>query len=260
MKQRFNPAEGTLHLMESFRRMTNDCIRIGLAERKTSLKSLSVACYPKLKTYGVSSAYKLCAISKAAGILNHYRKLSGRHHAKEPYCSRLSLTTYYGIRVIDGKVRMRGGIELPLNPYVQRFLSQPDIEVRSVTLTPESISVSVRKQVEPTAFTGMLGIDSNLDNVTLTDTQNQIQRFDISEASVIKARCRRNKRGFRRNDVKVKKRIFTKYGRLQRNRVGWLLHNVSSNIVRPVSFVAHKWADELTEPSTFPGSRHCRFG
>ena len=231
VKQRFNPDEGILQLMESFRRMTNECIRIGLAEGKTSLKSLSIACYPKLKTYEVSSAYKLCAISKAAGILNRYRKLSGKHHVNEPYCSRLSLTTCYGIRVIDAKVRMRGGVELPLNAYVQRFLSQPDVEVRSVTLTTDSISISVRKQVEPVAFTGMLGIDSNLDNVTVADTQNQVQRFDISKAPAVKARCRQNKQGFRRNDIKVKKRLFTKYRRLERNRVDWLLHNVSANIV-----------------------------
>ncbi len=126
---------------------------------------------------------------------------------------------------------MRGSVELPLNTYVQRFLSQPDIEVRSVTLTSESISISVLKQAEPVAFTGMLGIDSNLDNVTVSDTQSQVQRFDISKAPAVKARCRQNKRGFRRNDVKVKKRLFTKYGRLGTNRVGWLLHNVSANIV-----------------------------
>jgi len=125
---------------------------------------------------------------------------------------------------------MRGGVELPLNTYVQRFLSQPDVEVRSVTLTIDSISISVRKQMEPVAFTGMLGIDSNLDNVTVADMQNQVQRFDISKRAV-KDRIRKNKQGFRRNDIKVKKRLFTKYGRLERNRVDWLLHNVSANIV-----------------------------
>lgn len=79
--------------MESFRLMTNDCIRIGLAEGKTSLKSLSLACYPKLKSYELPSAYKLCAISKAAGILAHHRKLSKTHHVRKPYCTRPNLTT-----------------------------------------------------------------------------------------------------------------------------------------------------------------------
>jgi hypothetical protein len=72
--------------------MTSDCIRIGLAEGRTSLRVLSLACYPKLKSYELPSAYKLCASSKAVGILTNYGKLSKKHHLKQPYCSRPNLT------------------------------------------------------------------------------------------------------------------------------------------------------------------------
>jgi putative transposase len=211
--------------------MTNECIRIGLAEGKTSLKSLSLACYPKLESYELSSAYKLCAISKACGILGRYRKLSKKHQVRVPHCKKPSLTTCYGIRLVDGKLRMRGGVEIPLNSYTQRFLSQPNLEIRSVTLTPQSISISVRKQVEPVDCTDMLGIDRNLDNVTAADTLNLVRRFDISHTTIIKSRCRRNKQGLRRNDAKIKKQLFAKYGRLETNHVNSLLHNVSANIV-----------------------------
>jgi putative transposase len=217
--------------MESFRQMTNECIRIGLGEGLTSLKSLSLASYPKLTAYRVPSAYKLCAISKANGILAHYRKLLKRHYVKEPYCLRWSLTTCYGIRTADGKLQMPGGVEIPLNTYVQRFLSQPNLEVRSATLTHESMSISVQKQVGPVKCKGMLGIDRNLNNVTIADTENQARRFDLTKATVIKSQCIQTKRRLTRNDVKVRNRIFRKYGRLERNRVGWLLHNVSANIV-----------------------------
>lgn len=143
--------------MESFRRMTNDCIQIGLTEGRTSLKSLSLACYPKLKRYEVPSAYKLCAISKSSGILKHHRKLSRRHHVKQPYCTRLSLTSCYGVKITAGKLQMPGNVEILLNSYVQRFLSQPGVEVRSVTLTAESARISVRKQVEPMKCSGDAG-------------------------------------------------------------------------------------------------------
>jgi putative transposase len=202
-----------------------------LAEGKTSLKSLSLASYPKLSGYKVSSAYKLCAISKASGILKRYRRLSEKHHVKEPHCSKVSLTTCYGIRVVGGKLRMRGGIEIPLNSYVRRFLSQPNLEVRSATLTPESISISVQKQVDPIKCGGMLGIDRNLNNLTIADTEDQVQQFDLSKTTAIKSLSRRNKRRFHRNDNKVRKRFLVKHGRLERNRVAWLLHNVSANIV-----------------------------
>jgi putative transposase len=231
VRQRFNSNESILQLMEAFRRMVNDCVRIGLAEGRTSLKSLSLACYPKLKSYETPSAYKLCAISKATGILKHYRKLSKKHHVKEPYCTRLSLTTCYHIKIHSGKLRMTGDIEIPLNTYIQRSLSEPGLEVRSVTLTPDSVNISVRKQVKPMECSGMLGIDVNLDNVTVADTQRRIEKYDLSNATAIKARCRETRQRFRRNDVKVRKRVFQKYGRLERNHVGWLLHNVSANVV-----------------------------
>jgi putative transposase len=77
----------------------------------------------------------------------------------------------------------------------------------------------------------MMGIDGNLDNLTLADTDNQTTRYDLSKANVVKARCRRVRSHFSRNDVKIRKRISTKYGRLEKNRVGWLLHNVSANII-----------------------------
>ncbi len=230
VKQRFIPDPRILQLMEIFRLMTNHCIRIGLAEGKTSLKSLSLACYPKLKTYETASAYKLCAISKAAGILSSYRKLCRKHHVKEPYCTRPSLTTCYRVKILAGKLRMPGHVEIPLNNYVQRFLSQPNLEVRSVTLTSESMSISVRREVEAAECYGMLGIDRNLDNVTLADTERQVVRYDLANATRIKSRCRQTKRGFPRNDVKVRKRVFQKYGRLERERVAWLLHNISATI------------------------------
>ena len=231
VKQRFIPDQRILQLMETFRLMTNHCIRIGLAEGKTSLKSLSLACYPQLKIYETASAYKLCAISKAAGILSSYRKLSRKHHVKEPYCTRLILTTCYGVKILAGKLRMPNHVEIPLNTYVQRFLSQPKLEVRSVTLTAESVNISVRRYVEAAECTGMLSIDGNLDNVTRADTEEQVVKYDLSKATTIKSQCRQTKRCFLRNDVKVRKRIFQKYGRLERERVSWLLHNVSANIV-----------------------------
>ena len=54
--------------------MLNDCIRIGLAENVTSLKSLSLKAYRQLSGYDVASYYELCAISATTGILRNYRK------------------------------------------------------------------------------------------------------------------------------------------------------------------------------------------
>ena len=93
--------------METFRQIVNDCIRIGLEQNVTSLKSLSIVCYPQLKKYVIDSRYKLCAISRASGILRNYRKLKRKgRDVKIPYCTKPVLTTCYGLKVKDGYLYM----------------------------------------------------------------------------------------------------------------------------------------------------------
>ena len=231
MKQRFRPDQHMLELMELFRQMTNICIRIGLENDASSLKRLSLLSYGQLRNFQLPSAYKLCAISKAAGILTHYRKLSKKHRVNKPYCTKPTLITCYRLKLLRGRLRIPGNLEIPLNSYAQRFLAQPGVELRSASLTPTSLSLSVRKHVQPISFIGMIGIDRNLDNITLAGTDNQIERCGLSGATAIKSKCRATKRRFHRNDVKIRKRVFRKYGRLERDRVDWLLNNVSANIV-----------------------------
>ncbi len=219
-------------MMEIFRQVSNECIRIGLDANKTSLKSLSLACYPRIKNYPLNSAYKLCAISRAAGILTNYRKLSKKHKVRRPYCTRPSLITCYGLKLRDGKLSMPAKLSIQLNNHSLQFLSQPDLEIRSVTLGPDTVSISVLKGTEPMKWTGMLGIDRNLNNVTTADTEGNIIRYDLSRATIEKAKARQAKRRFTRNDVRIRRVVYGKYGTLQRNRVGWILHNISSSIVK----------------------------
>jgi hypothetical protein len=79
VKQNYQPTLVVLMLLEDFRLMVNDGIRVGLEfeEEKhatPSMKKLSLLCYAQLKKYRVYSAYRLTAISKAAGILSARRK------------------------------------------------------------------------------------------------------------------------------------------------------------------------------------------
>ena len=77
----------------------------------------------------------------------------------------------------------------------------------------------------------MLGIDRNLDNITLADANNHVEKHDLSVATAVKLHCRRVRGSVARNDVRIRREVCGKYGRLERDRVGWLLHNVSANIV-----------------------------
>src|SRR5208337_69989 len=111
----------------------------------TSLKSLSLKAYRQLEHYDVMSYYKLCAISKAAGILKNYRKASGkRKPVKQPYAQRPQLATCYGFKISDGNLQLpikRGNkMMISLNRHTLQVLSEAHLTPRSVTLTATTIT------------------------------------------------------------------------------------------------------------------------
>lgn len=127
--------------------MINECIRTGLKSNKTSMKALSILCYPMLKGYRIDSRYKLCAISKAAGILRNYRKAlrKNQNNVNIPYCRRSVLTTCYGLSIREGFLQIPSKIKIPLNKHTLQVLSDKSIMMSSVTITPDSTSISILK-------------------------------------------------------------------------------------------------------------------
>jgi len=141
VKQNYEPSEEVLNLLDTFRMMTNDCVRIGLANNNAStLKRLSLLCYKELSRYGVVSYYKLHAISRAAGILASRKKSIRRGVAtKDPHAVRPQLVSCYGFKVENGRLRVPLGerryFEVPLNRHTLKVLSEEGLKVRSFTLT-----------------------------------------------------------------------------------------------------------------------------
>jgi hypothetical protein len=79
-----------------FRRMVNESIRIGLANDVFSLRRLSLLSYNQFARYDSPSCYKLCAISRAAGILASRKKsLKRGFPTRTPYAVRQQLVSCY---------------------------------------------------------------------------------------------------------------------------------------------------------------------
>jgi putative transposase len=236
VQQRYTPGMELLALLELFRQMLGECIRIGLTENITSMKALSTSAYKQLQTYDVLSYYKLCAISKASGILRNYKKAKrSRRRIKEPYARKRQLTTCYGFKIADGRLlipyRPHQHIPIALNPHTLSVLSEPNVTVESFTLTEDRLALSISKDSALIEPSGLIGIDRNLDNVTLADSSSSIQIFDLAAAGEIKALYRQIRSHMTRNDQRVKKRVLTKFGRRERNRVQQILHQTSKHIV-----------------------------
>ncbi len=236
VKQNYTPNSQLLGLLEQFRQMVNDCIRVGLAENVSSLNSLSLKAYGELERYDAMSYYKLCAISKAAGILKNYRKAKRKcKRVKQPHARRQQLTTCYGFKIsgesLQLPIKPRRKIKIPLNHHTLQVLSEPHLTARSVTLTATTIAIAYSKDAPTIDPSGLMGIDRNLDNVTVADSNGSILRHDLAEATEIKALYREVKSHLNRNDARIRQRVYAKYGVRQRNRVRQLLHRTSKQII-----------------------------
>jgi putative transposase len=239
VQQYYTPKPEILWMLEQFRQILNECVRIGLSENVTSLNSLSTKAYHQLATYPVMSYYKLCAISKATGILRNYRKAKGKNpKTKEPYARRLQLTTCYGfkIKTLDKTLLLpfkpKQPLSIMLNAHVIRVLSKPNIQVRSVTLTHERLSVCYAKEIEPVQSRGLIGIDRNLDNLTLADSDGRVMRNnDLAKATEVKAMYREIRSHMRRNDQRIHQQVAGKYGGKQHEKVNQILHHASKQVV-----------------------------
>src|SRR5256886_11859746 len=98
--QQYAPTRDVLGLLEVFRRMVNESIRIGIANDASSLRKLSLLSYNQLAQYDSPSCYKLCAISRASEILAARKKSLKRGFAtRTPYAVRQQIVSCYRFRL-----------------------------------------------------------------------------------------------------------------------------------------------------------------
>jgi putative transposase len=172
-----------------------------------------------------------CAISK----IKLYRKtLRKRLNTKKPYISRnhvvLDNKSY---RIEDGFIRIP--IEawkylfIPLTGYVLEKIK--NVKLGSITITDDKIIISYSMDIPEKKPDIFLGIDRNLGNVTTYDSKGKHFVYDLSKAQKIISSYNEVKSKFRHNDSRIRKKIFQKYGKLQKNRVHNILHCTSKKIV-----------------------------
>ena len=222
--------------MDTFKRMINDCIRIGLDNNISTMKKLCNLSYRQLASYDIVSYYKLCAISHAAGILANRKKSIKRGlNPRQPFASKSLLMSCYGFKIADGILKVPLGnrqyFSIPLNNYVKKVLSVSSLKIRSFTLTANSVSICYSKEVEEIECTSIEGVDRNLRNLTVGNTVRVVQ-YDLSKAVDIAENTRSIIKSFKRNDIRVRRKLYGKYGKRRKNRINQLLHYVSKGVVQ----------------------------
>ncbi len=244
--QNYSPTPEILRLLEDYRQMINYVIKVTLESGKTSKNALMSKCYREMKNNPehYSTNFSIYAFNIALGIVKNYRKSLRQNKAtQKPYIkkafAKVNINKYplhtsspavIQDRVLRLAIKPRQYTWIPLCDYVVQSIS--GYTACSVTLTARTMSIAFSKETVVTEPTGLIGIDRNLDNVTLADSKGKTTVYDLSRATEIKARYREVIRHYKRYDARIKKRIFSKYGKLQRNRVGQILHDTSNAIVK----------------------------
>jgi len=235
VSQNYSPPSELQNMLELFRRMVNHCLNIGIAHNVASLKKLSLLCYHELEQYRCYSSYKICAISRSAGILAARRKsLKRGYPSRNPYALKPYLTCCYGFKIEGNLLRIPRGNKaywkIHLVPHTLTVVSEPTTRVRSFTITASKLSLCVSREVPEIECNDTMGIDRNLHNLT-SGNQHRVVQYDISDTVRIAETTARIVRSFRRNDWRILEKIGAKYGRRRRNRIQQLIHNVTKRIV-----------------------------
>lgn len=221
--------------MEAFRHMVNDCIRIGLENDISTMKNLCKLAYKSLAHYDVLSYYKLCAISHAAGILANRKKSIRRNlQPRHPYARKPLLVSCYGFKIVGGSLRVpigNGGYcNITLNKFLRTTLFPSSLRIRSFTLTSDAVCICYSKRVAEIECCSVEGVDRNLANLTVGNYR-QATQYNLSKAVDIAENTRSAVKAFKRNDIRIRKRLYYKYGGRRKQRISQLLNHVSKMIV-----------------------------
>jgi len=224
------------HLMKEFHYMVNEAIRIGIEKNITSKLTLRNELYYQSKNE-FHTSYINMAVFQAHSLLKSYRKsLRENPDTKKPYVYKKFLivdSNYYKIFYdhIQIPTRPREFVVIPLNRYVSSIISNPSLKLGNVTLTASTLSISFSKEVKAQKPSGYIGIDMNLDNITCFSSDGKTRVYDISPVTKMKYKYRKIKSNFKRDDVRIRKKLFQKYGVNQKNRENALFHKISKRLV-----------------------------
>ena len=181
------------------------------------------------------SSYKLNAISRAAGILaNRKQSIKRGVRTRDPIVKNPFITNCYGIKhngaLLTIPYKPRNPINILLNDYTQKILSDPALTVRSFSLTAFNISLCVSKEVREIECTKTVGIDRNLRNVTCGN-EEKVTFYKTNKLLSIKENTIHARAGFRRNDRRKKGQFWKEKQRRMQNRTKQYIHKISKHIV-----------------------------
>src|SRR3989454_865061 len=151
-----------------------------------------------------------------------------------PYAVRPQLISCYSFKTKNGRLEIpiaRGKrLSMPLTKHTIDIISQPGVEVRSFTLTRNRLCLSIAREAPRIECASTVGVDRNLRNLTVGNDQ-ETRHYDLSETVRIASTTMRIVASFKRDDVRIRRVIASKYGERRSARTGHLLHTATRTVV-----------------------------
>jgi putative transposase len=228
---RYTSTPTTRELLETFRDMVNNAIRICLEEGIKGRLKLRNRIYKEFrKGYGVVSGFPYPVAEVAWSIVKKHRKWQ-----RKPFAKRLMMKMDAGSYTLNYSIlslpfRRGERLLLPLNygEYQRSFLMDPTLKKGSVTLTEDSIIIAFSKRIPTIMPVSRVGVDLNEKSVVLSDGT----RFDLSKVARLHTEY-----GVRRSDFYERhphdQRLRKKFAssRKEKERVKQVLHKSAKLIV-----------------------------
>lgn len=222
-------------VFDYFKYCANEAIRIGIEKNLTSKFNLHYQLYHTLRLDSqFHCKYVYGALECAASKLKLYKKIiKKKSDVKKPHISTNHLIMDNMSYKID-----QDTIRIPTQPEKYVFIKLTkyvlekirNMKLGRITITIDKLIISYSKEIPVHTPTNFLGIDRNLNNLTTCDSSGGYVIHDLANAQKIITLYGTVKSKFKRNDVRIRKKIFQKYGKLQRNRVNNILNCASKNI------------------------------
>ncbi len=235
-----------IFLMQDFRLMVNRGIRHALENDLTAQGSLVKFGQSLAREYHVNGAHASTAMSVALSLdKGHRRRLRKGKKCKVPYVFKPFLraddVTFHVTPETElVRLSLRNGewasFDVKLSRYHLEFIGQG--RIKQLVLTSTKAVLVIEKEVpERYTPTSLLALDTNersLDGVSLTSEGAVPISAPYPDVSVVQHRHfvrRRNLAKKKCNDRRVWRRLASKEGRRERNRVSQRLHLISKGLV-----------------------------
>jgi putative transposase len=192
------------------------------------------AFYKSLKEVQLPSCYKAASITRGCALIQSRKKAEKREiRVSHPKPLRPVVCIISGFFVtMKGRLfvplRRDHYFDIQLNHHVIRTLKGK--KVRSLTITQSSLSFCYSEDVEQAPVRTVYGVDRNEKNLTFGNASMVVQ-IDMTETVKVRQATREVLGSFKRNDVRVRRRLARKYWKRANHRTDQILHAATNWMV-----------------------------